>query len=537
MMFKSKSYLRNAGRNILSLLIFFFPLLFHSGLNDILAQGIGISNANITPDPSSMLDVSSTSQGVLIPRMTQTQRNAISLPATSLLIYQTDGTPGFYYNSGTPAAPAWMYLSGGSSSVWSLAGNSGTTPGAQYLGTGDSQDMVIKTNAAERMRILSGGNVGIGTDSPNSLLHVAGTAQVGTASNTTGQMKFFNSASSFATVIQAGNATATTTYTLPAADGSSGQLLQTNGSGVLSWANGYLSITYAQLMSKISSNGLKTGTWYLISDFKTVEEIPNTGDVHEGTPEPLLVMGTSDHTISPTAYSQSYPQDVMTYTTDNYWGALYGTIMGRYDTQDEIFTGYDWRNVVFRRWWIPDYNQYLEVSDNGQAHQDYFTFNDDTHHCYILAYDDGNDHTLNNNVFLSTAYLILFGANTHENTFVEDASDFNDDRDLGYNFFLDYVHNTRAFHNCNHNVFSGVVEYCFFGLDFYNNTIENDINHTTFGSDVNSNDFSGYLTDDYIADGYQGYTIYGNLTHCQVLSWESDITGDHINVTFLHIAP
>jgi hypothetical protein len=82
-----------------------------------------------------------------------------------------------------------------------------------------------------------------------------------------------------------------------------------------------------------------------------------------------------------------------------------------------------------------------------------------------------------------------------------------------------------------------VVEYCFFGLDFYNNTIENDINHTTFGSDVNSNDFSGYLTDDYIADGYQGYTIYGNLTHCQVLSWESDITGDHINVTFLHIAP
>ncbi|MDD3756516.1 MAG: hypothetical protein PHD90_08765, partial [Bacteroidales bacterium] len=42
------------------------------------------------------------------PRMTKSQRDAISSPATSLIIYQTDNTPGFYYNAGTPSSPNWV---------------------------------------------------------------------------------------------------------------------------------------------------------------------------------------------------------------------------------------------------------------------------------------------------------------------------------------------------------------------------------------------------------------------------------------------
>ena len=61
------------------------------------AVGIG----TISPNASSLLEVKSTTKGVLIPRMTITQRNAISLPATGLLIYQTNSTPGFYYYNGT----------------------------------------------------------------------------------------------------------------------------------------------------------------------------------------------------------------------------------------------------------------------------------------------------------------------------------------------------------------------------------------------------------------------------------------------------
>ena len=59
--------------------------------------GIGTT----TPDASAALDITSTTKGLLIPRMTETQRDAISSPATGLMIYQTDGTVGFYYYNGS----------------------------------------------------------------------------------------------------------------------------------------------------------------------------------------------------------------------------------------------------------------------------------------------------------------------------------------------------------------------------------------------------------------------------------------------------
>lgn len=62
--------------------------------------GIGTT----TPNVSAELDVASTSKGALVPRMTAAQKLAISSPATGLLIYQTDGTPGFKYYNGT----AWI---------------------------------------------------------------------------------------------------------------------------------------------------------------------------------------------------------------------------------------------------------------------------------------------------------------------------------------------------------------------------------------------------------------------------------------------
>jgi len=80
--------------------IFLFTF-FVTGWMSGFAQSVGINNDGSSPNGSAMLDVKSTSKGILIPRMTQQQREDILLPATGLMVYQTDATAGFYYYNGT----------------------------------------------------------------------------------------------------------------------------------------------------------------------------------------------------------------------------------------------------------------------------------------------------------------------------------------------------------------------------------------------------------------------------------------------------
>jgi len=83
---------------------------------------------------------------------------------------------GFYYWDGTK----WASMgSGGSSAAgWELQGNNGTEPANNFVGTTDNKDLSIRTNSLDRMHITSGGNVGIGTVTPQYMLDVAETARV-----------------------------------------------------------------------------------------------------------------------------------------------------------------------------------------------------------------------------------------------------------------------------------------------------------------------------------------------------------------------
>jgi hypothetical protein len=110
-------------------------------------QNVGIGTN--TPHPTALLELYSTSKGLLIPRMTQAERDAISSPATGLLIYQTDNTPGFYYWNGTAWIPI-LSSSSGSGLFWSLTGNSIT--GTEFLGTTNAQPLVIRVGNQETFR-------------------------------------------------------------------------------------------------------------------------------------------------------------------------------------------------------------------------------------------------------------------------------------------------------------------------------------------------------------------------------------------------
>ena len=66
---------------------------------------VGIGTA--TPNASAILDLSSTTQGILIPRMTSSQRAAIANPVAGLVVYQTNANPGNYVYNGS----SWDVLS------------------------------------------------------------------------------------------------------------------------------------------------------------------------------------------------------------------------------------------------------------------------------------------------------------------------------------------------------------------------------------------------------------------------------------------
>jgi hypothetical protein len=102
-------------------------------------KGVAINTTGADAANSALLDVSSLTKGVLIPRMTAVQRTAILSPAKGLLVYQEDGTEGFYYFDGT----AWTRLSSGTytetdpvvKAINGVVKSNGTTVSAAVAGT------------------------------------------------------------------------------------------------------------------------------------------------------------------------------------------------------------------------------------------------------------------------------------------------------------------------------------------------------------------------------------------------------------------
>jgi hypothetical protein len=110
--------------------------------NQFIIAQVAINTDGTTPNSSAMLDIKSTTKGLLAPRMTTAQRNAIVSPATGLMVFDTDVNKFFFYASGS-----WIEIGTGSATnYWTLNGNN-----------------IYNNNA---------GNVGIGTSNPLVPLHI-----------------------------------------------------------------------------------------------------------------------------------------------------------------------------------------------------------------------------------------------------------------------------------------------------------------------------------------------------------------------------
>ncbi len=196
-----------------------------------LAQAVGIGTSS--PHPSAQLDVTSTNKGLLIPRLTLAQRGTIASPVPGLLIYQTDGVPGYYSYNGlfwSITNTQWnnvnypdIFFTAGNVSIGNNTSiaklnvigdqmiygalpllffrpQSGATTsqirfqltdgsnefGITHFGSRLTLGRVVGTTVANDLIVASDGNIGIGTTAPNAKLHVNTNMMIGPGTPTSG---------------------------------------------------------------------------------------------------------------------------------------------------------------------------------------------------------------------------------------------------------------------------------------------------------------------------------------------------------------
>ncbi|WP_425290911.1 tail fiber domain-containing protein [Spirosoma linguale] len=330
-----------------------------------------------TTSPAAALDVSSTTSGILMPRLTTAQRDALVNPPASLMIWNTtDGD--LQVNAGTPSVPVWVtsnnvtayyglrtrygmgfatngagYFSSSSLNYTGL-GATGYTYASSYGSAGgyvftDGGTFALSTylpgtgNAAYGKQnafvVANAGNVGLGTFTPTNTLHVVGDARItGMASgsatdnivtadaNGVLRTMSFSAVAGSSTSLWSllGNAGTNPTTNFLGTTDAQGLAFRTNNNDRMRIdANGFVGINTGS--SSLSANMTVNGTTVLknkpVWDLLAAELIPNTylhfGQVSGGSPAGMQMFNWTRREASsstpPSSDTGIFGRDVNTY--------------------------------------------------------------------------------------------------------------------------------------------------------------------------------------------------------------------------------
>ena len=128
-------------------------LVMSCSLASMAQVGVGTNS----PNANAALDVVSTTQGILFPRMTAAQRNAISSPAEGLTIFNTT-TNAIQTNTGTTTSPSWENWYDGGAQLGSTytAYYTGVTSGDTFSANRSCTGKTISAQGCDGLRTVTG---------------------------------------------------------------------------------------------------------------------------------------------------------------------------------------------------------------------------------------------------------------------------------------------------------------------------------------------------------------------------------------------
>ncbi|MEK7255947.1 MAG: hypothetical protein AAB316_14445, partial [Bacteroidota bacterium] len=138
-------------KNVLSLLCC-LAACFHLLSQSYIEQSLSVNGTGGAADASALLDVSATDKGVLVPRMTTAQRNAIASPATGLLVFDIN-TNGFWFFNGA----AWQSIGSGMTGNLSLIADADADTKIQVEESLNENVIRFDLAGVEAMRLMKNG--------------------------------------------------------------------------------------------------------------------------------------------------------------------------------------------------------------------------------------------------------------------------------------------------------------------------------------------------------------------------------------------